>query len=143
MAQFWNQCDRTMALTRGEGGPYFQRALAELSKSVRYPFDAPVHAYRAIEFLRQVYVVTFNLTSRNQKKESWKRLTEDLNLDPDLISEKIKSPADPIRHGEIQNFTAEEREELFDSAWFILRQYVDKYADAAISEGGSPLRRES
>lgn len=141
--QFWEQCDRTMALTRGEGGPYFQRALAELSKSIRYPFDAPVHAYRAIEFLRQVYVITFNLTSRNQKKESWQRMTDDLDLDPNLISEKIKMAADPIRHGEILNFTAEERTELFDAAWFVLRQYVDKYSDAAIAVGGSPLRPES
>lgn len=137
--QFWEQCGRTMALTRGEGGPYFQRALAELSKSIRYPFDAPVHAYRALEFLRQVYVITYNLTSGNQKKESWQRMTNDLGLDAGFISENIKTAADPIRHGEIQNFTAEERTELFDAAWFVVRRYVEKYADAAIAEGGSPL----
>lgn len=140
---FHYRCVKAMALTRGEYGPYFQRALAELGKSIRHQFDSPVHAYRAIEFISQIYALKNNLITHKNKSRVWEMMTEDLNLEEEFIKKTIKIHSDPIRHGEIRNFTEEERATLFESAWIVIRKYVDKHASKALQELGSPLSTNS
>lgn len=137
---FHKECIRTMALTRGEYGPYLQRALAELGKSIRFQFDSPVHAYRAIEFISQIYAIQNNLNTQKDKSKVWASMSSDLELGDDFIKKTIKVHSDPIRHGEIRNFTEDERTMLFDAAWTIARKYVDKYADEALQMAGSPIK---
>lgn len=137
---FQKKCTLTMALTRGENGPYFQRALAELGKSIRFQFDSPVHAYRAIEFISQIYANQNNLKTQKDKPKVWAHMSSDLELDDDFIKKTIKIHSDPIRHGEIRNFTEDERTMLFDAAWTVVRKYVDKHADVAMQVNGSPIK---
>jgi len=137
---FHEECIQTMALTRGKYGPYFQRALAELGKSIRFQFDSPVHAYRAIEFISQIYALQNNLNTKKDKRKVWDYLSNDLKLGDDFIKKTIKIYSDPIRHGEIRSFSENERTLLFDAAWMIVRKYVDKYAIEALQLVGSPIK---
>jgi len=113
-------------ISQHESGVYFQKSLAELRKAVRYPFESPFHAYRSIEFLRQIYGDRNNLDPQKKRLEAWTILREDLDIDKKLISENIKFFSDPIRHGEIRGFDEVDRVRMLKTAWKIVNLFIER-----------------
>ncbi len=117
-------------LTRYEEGAYFQKCLAEMRKALRYPYESPVHCFKAVEAIRQIYGRRLNLDAKNNRSKAWNALREDLSIEKSTIQEKIQKYSDPIRHGEIQEFSQEERTELLRETWKIVHLYVEKTSEA-------------
>ncbi len=57
-------------------------------------------------------------------------MREDLSIEKSTIQEKIQKYSDPIRHGEIQEFSQEERTELWRETWKIVHLNVEKTSEA-------------
>lgn len=115
-----------LELLKNKEGAYFQSCLSELRKSLRFPFESAVHAFKAIEAIRQIYGARNNLDPKKQRDKAWEILRSNLGIEKSEISEKIQIYSDPIRHGEIREFTQDERTEILQAAWNIVHLYVDK-----------------
>ena len=124
--ELYNKFKLVYELTRHEEGAYFQKCLAELRKSLRYPYDSPVHCFKAVEAIRQIYGRRLNLDPKNERNKAWNALRQDLNIEKSTIQEKIQKHSDPIRHGEIREFSQEERTELLKETWKVVHLYVEK-----------------
>jgi len=109
------------ALLADERGRYLQRALGDLRDAIGSARDTAFFCYRAIESLRQFYVV---VRGAKDKAESWELLRTELNVSKSDIDE-IKRLADPVRHGENIFISDSERANALVKSWDIVKRFVD------------------
>ncbi len=111
-------------------GLYVQRCLADLREAIRSPKDTAFFCYRAIEALRQYFVIEEKITG--DKADSWERLRSALGVERDII-DYIKGFSDPLRHGADKSISDAERADIFKKTQFIINRFVDfasnNYAD--------------
>lgn len=106
-------------------GGYLQRCLADLREAIRAPKDTGFFCYRAIESLRQYFI---HETGARDEKVSWEELRSELGIHRTEI-ERVKTLADPVRHGYTVAITADQRDEITMLTWKIVNQFI-KYANA-------------
>jgi hypothetical protein len=97
-----------MGLFRDPRSSHLQRAFADLREAIRSPKDTGFFCYRAIESLRQFFVVELNAPD----KQSWEVLRTALQIDRPTI-DYVKTFADSARHGAGAAISDGERAEVF------------------------------
>jgi len=109
-----------MGLFRDPRSSHLQRAFADLREAIRSPKDTGFFCYRAIESLRQFFVVELNAPD----KQSWEVLRTALQIDRPTI-DYVKTFADSARHGAGAAISDGERAEVFKKTWSIVGQFVE------------------
>jgi hypothetical protein len=97
----WDSAEsqRVFNLLVGQAGTsaYVRMALSDLRNAIREPLDTCVNCYRAIESIRQEYLVG-DVDDKEARKQSWVRLREATGAtESDL--DWLKELATPRRHG--------------------------------------------
>lgn len=117
-------------------GSYLQRCFADLREAIRSPRDTGFFCFRAIESLRQFFVLEVKAKS---DKESWEMFRTVLAVDRSAI-DYVKEFADPARHGAAKPISDTERAEVFRRTWAIVGHFVEfaKAGYASRQAGSSP-----
>jgi hypothetical protein len=110
-----------MSLFWDPRGCHLQRCLADLREAIRSPKDTGFFCYRAIEALRQFFVIETNSAT---DKESWDAFRTTLQVDRASI-DYIKTFADPVRHGAGRAISDGERAEVFKKTWSIVGRFIE------------------
>ena len=121
----WDSAEsqRVFNLLVGQAGTsaYVRMALSDLRNAIREPLDTCVNCYRAIESIRQEYLVG-DVDDKEARKQSWVRLREATGAtESDL--DWLKELATPRRHGA----SIDEPEEQRARALRIARQVVERH----------------
>lgn len=109
--------------TIGENGVFLNRCFADLVSSMKHADDTGFYCYRAIESLRHHCAAVHGLTEAGKARQ-WEKLREVSGCTEENLR-KIKSAADPLRHGEASGGNTEDRTKLFTNTWDIVDGYLN------------------
>ena len=119
-----------MRVFADERSLYVQRSLGDFREAIRSPKDTAFFCYRALESLRQYFVVEEHIPS---DKTSWERLRQALAVERATI-DYVKTFADPLRHGAGKSISDSERADLFIKTKSIIDRFIvfadNQYKDA-------------
>lgn len=111
---------------------HLRLALGNLREAVRMANDTGFFCYRAVESIRQSFKKE---EDGKDKKQSWKRLKEELLIDESWI--KVLTPfSDEQRHGGIVPMSGEDRVSAMQHAWKV----VDRFC-IYLHRGSMPLSK--
>jgi len=100
---------------------YLQRCLSDLREAIRSPKDTGFFCYRAIESLRNYFMVEKQMKT---DRKSWGVLRQELGVDRQEI-DFIKQFSDPLRHGSTKPITDSERASVLRRTWTIVDKYIE------------------
>lgn len=100
------------------GSVHLTRALADLRRTMEYPWDTAFFAFRSVENVRQGFT-----TGSDKREASWEALRTALAIDRSWL-DTLKVESTGGRHGEPRSLTGTERTFLIERAWRV----VDRYA---------------
>jgi hypothetical protein len=109
------------------GSPQLRAGLRDLRLGMQTPGEAAVHCFRAIERIRQSFI-----TEDNNRKKTWDRLRESLNINRSWLDTYI-AHATAVRHGELIELQLEDRNRCFAQAATVIIRY------AAYLKGGKEV----
>lgn len=107
-------------LANSEYGPYLRFSFSDLRESIKNPSQTGFFCFRAIESLRQYFVIKYSLRDH----QSWEKFRNCLNIERDKI-DYIKNFSDPVRHGNRIHITSKERLKVMADTWDIVDNYVE------------------
>ena len=110
-------------------GIYLQSCFADFREAIRSPKDTGFFCFRAIEDLRQFFVVEKKCKS---KQKSWECLRNDLGVDRSTI-EEVQDFSDPVRHGESIYISGSDRSTILTKTQDIIGKFI-AYADRGYSK---------
>jgi hypothetical protein len=113
--------NEVMRLFDDPRGAYLQRCFGDLREAIRSPRDTGFFCYRAIESLRQSFVVE---AGAKDDKASWETLRSTLSVGRAEI-DYIKGFADAPRHGAARGISDAERASIFRKTWLIVHSFID------------------
>jgi hypothetical protein len=99
-----------------------RHALADLRAALDYPDDTAFYSYRAVETIRQAFVVGDG-DSDAARKESWVALRNALKVERESL-DRVGLLARTRRHGEATNLTEEERLQALAVARGVVQRFV-------------------
>ncbi|NQT31601.1 MAG: hypothetical protein HQ588_04630 [Deltaproteobacteria bacterium] len=99
--------------------PHFRPALGDLREAIRSPSDTGFFCYRAVECVRQHFVIN---EDNNQSEPSWKRLRDTLRIDRSWIS-PLERFSVPQRHGASSYMSKEDRVLLMQRTWKVIDRF--------------------
>jgi len=88
---------------------FIDRCFSDLQLAITHPLDTPFYCYRAIESLRHLCSIRYELI---EERDQWQKLSE-LSGKTWGDTKLIKDYANDARHGNHKNFTGEQREAFF------------------------------
>lgn len=102
-------------------GLYLQLCLSDLREAIRSTRDTGFFCYRAVESLRQHFVI-----EKGIKKDgvSWEKLRCELGVEREII-DFIKEFADPVRHGYIIEIPPSERADILSKTWDVVDKFIE------------------
>lgn len=104
---------------------YLRMALKNLRSSMADPVDSPMFCYRAIESLRK------EMEDRGASKEnSWDALWDYIGYSGEPVRTMGKEFAHDSRHGRRISITSEDRAEIYDITWSVIKRYIDTKYEA-------------
>ncbi|NLV04096.1 hypothetical protein [Haloferax volcanii] len=118
---------KIQAIYHTEAGKYLQHCLTDFRLALEHAEDTGFYCYRAVESLRQYFK-----SKGVSKTESWSDLRDAVEIDRDTIEENIKQYADDRRHGDPTSITNEDRTRVLETAWEIIRGFVE-FADSELT----------
>jgi len=110
--------------TTGERGVYLHRCFNDLVSAMKHADDTGFYCYRAVESLRH-HCASVNGLREANKAQQWQRFREVAEVSEESVR-FIKAAADPLRHGEPTDGSANDRAELFNQTWTIVDAYLNK-----------------
>jgi len=109
-------------MTMGHSGVFLNRCFSDLVSAMKHADDTGFYCYRAIESLCH-HCASENKLSNAPKSKQWEKFREISGCSKDAIL-YIKGAADPLRHGDINYVSPEDRKKLFTSTWDIVDSYI-------------------
>ena len=106
---------------------FIDRCFSDLTLAITHPLDTPFYCYRAIESLRHLCAIRYELS---KESEQWQKLSELSGKSWD-DTKNIKDFANDARHGNHKSFTGSQRESFFTVTWDL----VDGFLDSLKAEG--------
>lgn len=97
-----------------------RRALASLRLAMALPDETGFFAYHAVEAIMNHF---YSSAGMGSKKDAWKYMRDELNIDKDFIIEGIKSFANPQRHGDDIFISDQERAKFLMRTWKIVDRF--------------------
>lgn len=119
-----------IGLFAGEGGIFLRLCLADFRRSMQAPVDTGFLCFRSVETIRQYFRYAHDLN----KKQSWKRLREELDLTREEIN-FVQEFADPRRHGELVWMREQDRMEVVNFTWMVIDRFRKYLKDISDGEG--------
>jgi hypothetical protein len=126
-----------MLLPHALSSPAIHLALSDLRRAIAEPQDTVFHCYRAVESVRQEYVVASN--DRKHRDETWNRLRSATGIS---IAELywLKELAERRRHGELVAISHEERKKAIGIARVVLYAHCKaRTLDANVTVESVPM----
>jgi hypothetical protein len=117
--------DLIVRLFNDTRGGYLQHCLADLREAIRVPKDTGFFCYRAIESLKQFFLIEGRA---KDEKEAWEMLRSELEVERSAL-DTIKVLADPARHGNSQSVSDAQRAAAFTTTWDVVNKFL-KYGNA-------------
>ena len=105
---------------------FIDRCFSDLQLAITHPLDTPFYCYRAIESLRHLCSIRYELS---EERDQWRKLSE-LSGKAWDDTKHIKDYANDARHGNHRNFTGDQRESFFTVTWDL----VDGFLDSLMNE---------
>jgi hypothetical protein len=110
-------------LVRQAGQSQFVRmALSDLRNAIREPLDTCANCYRAVESIRQEYLVEGEPDTGTARKQSWARLREATGMEETELR-WLAERAAPRRHGTPIDATHEDRERALRIARHVVEEH--------------------
>ena len=98
-------------------------ALGDLREAVRSPKLTAFFCYRAIESLRQCYLGPDERDDEAERRDSWKRMRNELRIDRSWISQ-IQEASTVERHGGHKEMSGEQRVDLMLHTWKVVDRFI-------------------
>ena len=111
---------KIMSHWSGENGIFFRHCLNDLIMAMKHPDDSAFYCFRALESLKHICRVRFNIDSESEQWKKMSEITGTCKSDIDLIREK----AFPARHGDVVGITDEEITSMFLKTWDIVDAFL-------------------
>lgn len=105
-------------------GYFLRHALSDVREAIRSPKDTGFFCYRAIEALKNLCAVNYNLAGDDKKQ--WEFFRKRYGIDQQEIM-RVKQFADPIRHGnyvEARLMSDDDRANIFRWTWQIINKFI-------------------
>jgi hypothetical protein len=109
--------------TAGANGLYLLRCFSDLVSAMKHADDTGFYCYRAIESLRHHCAAVHGLSAAD-KSSQWEKFRAVSGCDEQTLR-KIKTAADPIRHGDVSGPVTIDRAKLFTSTWGVVDRYIN------------------
>lgn len=109
-----------------KSGEYLRRAFRDFRMAMKYPEDTGVFLYRACESIRKYFEDEFFEceVDDDDRDEAWKLMRDHIGIDRDHFYPLENHSKEP-RHGGRMEISNEERSELFDDAWLVIKKFID------------------
>lgn len=125
---FYRDHQRLTAMMAGRNGIFIHRCLNDLTSAMRDMSDTEFYCYRALESLAHHCAECFSLKEGkiSNRDEKWQKFREFSSTSKDVIM-RIKSLADPLRHGHFLEMNVGGRGIVLEQTLTIFHRYVEKY----------------
>lgn len=108
--------------SEGPNGVFMHRCLSDLVSAMRQAEDTGFFCYRAIESLRNHCAATHDLAEADRSVQ-WLKFREVAGCSEQILRE-IKTAADPLRHGKVDNIATIDRAKLLTDTWDVVDRYI-------------------
>lgn len=115
--EFWKELTLIPPIERR----FLDRCFSDLQLAITHPIDTPFYCYRAIESLRQLCGLRYEL---NEEREQWQKLSTMSGKTWD-DTKAIKDYANSARHGNHKSFTGDERGSFFTVTWDLIDGFLE------------------
>ena len=112
--------DKLMKKSSGENGIYIQRCITDLRLALSNTEDTPFYCFRSIESLKHYCKYEYGI---EDEKEQWKKIIEITGFNKTYIDD-IRKMAFPQRHGDVINFTSDDRVKMLSKTWDVVEKFL-------------------
>lgn len=106
----------------GSGEPQVGRALSEIRLAILEPEMTAVHAFRAVESIRHLYLEGRD-DDGQERRRSWERLRTAITVPKDIL-DWLTDLATPARHGNPVSLSGDDRRRAISVARGVVRDHV-------------------